>query len=317
MATYHVSGQQVMKRQRAVLCCMFCVLCLPVVTFAQNAAAQADAVYEAKNWSEAAKLYSDLANANPAVARYWYRLGVAAQASGQHERALEAFLQAKDKGGPPVLVAYNLACAYASLKRPENAMAELSEAVKAGFAQPEEIETDSNLEALRGNPRFATLIEQARRNQQPCEYQPENRQLDFWLGEWNVVPTSGGGSVGASRIEKALRGCVIWENWSSLGSTYAGKSYNTWNASLKRWEQFWVDNSGGMIHFYGALKESVMDFWTDDIPQPDGTKLRRHLQFFNLGPNKVRQFSQGSKDRGKTWSVEYDFTYLRKASSYK
>jgi hypothetical protein len=67
-----------------------------------------------------------------------------------------------------------------------------------------------------------------------------------------------------------------------------------------------------MIHFYGALKESVMDFSTDDIPQPDGTKLRRHLQFFNLGPDKVRQFSQGSKDGGKTWSVEYDITYLRK-----
>ena len=100
---------QVMKRQRAVLCCIFCVLCVPVLTFAQNAAAQADAAYEAKNWSEATKLYSDLADANPSVARYWYRLGVAAQASGQHERALEAFLQAKDKGGPAALAAYNLA----------------------------------------------------------------------------------------------------------------------------------------------------------------------------------------------------------------
>ena len=131
-----------MKRQRAVLCCIFFVLCGPRLTFAQNAAAQAHAAYQAKNWSEATTLYSDLAHANPAVARYWYRLGVAAQASG-------------------------------------------------------------------------------------------------------------------------------------------------------------------------ALKESVMDFWTDDIPQPDGTKLRRHLQFFNLGPDKVRQFSQGSKDGGKTWSVEYDFTYTK------
>ena len=194
-------------------------------------------------------------------------------------------------------------------------MAELLEAVNAGFAQPEQIETDSDLQRLRGNPQFATLVEQAHRNQQPCEYQRENRQFDFWLGEWNVVPTSAGGPVGASRIEKALSGCVIWENWSSLGWTYEGKSYNTWNASLKRWDQFSVDNSGGMIRFYGALKESVMDFWTDDIPQPDGTKLRRHLQFFNLVPDKVWQFSSGSKDGGKTWSVEYDFTYLRKVSS--
>jgi hypothetical protein len=104
---------------------------------------------------------------------------------------------------------------------------------------------------------------------------------------------------------------VIWENWTSLGGSYAGKSYNAYNPNLKRWEQFWVDNVGGMIHFYGGLKNGVMDYWTDDIPQPDGTKLRRHLQFFNQGPDKVRQFSQGSTDGGKTWHIEYDFTYLR------
>jgi len=44
----------------------------------------------------------------------------------------------------------------------------------------------------------------------------------------------------------------------------------------------------------------------------DGTKLKRQLQFFPLGPDKVRQFSQGSTDGGKTWTVEYDFTYIRK-----
>jgi len=91
-----------------------------------------------------------------------------------------------------------------------------------------------------------------------------------------------------------------------------GKSYNIYNPDLKRWEQFWVDNQGGMIHFFGALNNGVMDFYTDEIPQSDGTKLKRHLQFFNEGADKVRQFSQGSTDGGKTWNVEYDFTYNRK-----
>jgi len=31
-----------------------------------------------------------------------------------------------------------------------------------------------------------------------------------------------------------------------------------------------------------------MDYWTDEIPQPDGKKLKRHLQFIKLGPDKVR-----------------------------
>ena len=89
IATYHVRGQQLMKRQRAVLGCMFFVFWVPLLTFVHDTA-QADAAYEAKNWSEATKLYRDLADANPAVARYWYRLGVAAQASGQHRRIEKA-----------------------------------------------------------------------------------------------------------------------------------------------------------------------------------------------------------------------------------
>src|SRR5205807_1248050 len=86
--------------------------------------------------------------------------------------------------------------------------------------------------------------------------------------------------AGTSKIELVLDDCVVLENWTSLGVPYSGKSYNTYNASLKRWEQFWVDNVGGMIYFYGGLKDGVMDYYTDEVPQPDGTKLKRHLQFF-------------------------------------
>jgi hypothetical protein len=110
-----------------------------------------------------------------------------------------------------------------------------------------------------------------------------------------------------------LGDCVIQENWTSGGNAgYEGKSYNIYNPDLHRWEQFWNDNAGGMIHFYGELKSGVMDYWMDEIPQKDGTKLKRHLQFIPSGSDKVRQFSQGSTDGGKTWHVEYDFIYNRK-----
>jgi hypothetical protein len=80
------------------------------------------------------------------------------------------------------------------------------------------------------------------------------------------------------------------------GEDLAMKPANTYNLNLHRWEQYWVDNSAGTIFFYGNLEDGVMDYWTDAIPQSNGQKLRRHLQFFNLGPGKVRQFSQGSTD---------------------
>jgi len=124
-----------------------------------------------------------------------------------------------------------------------------------------------------------------------------------------------GSDGGLKPHRERIGGVRDLENWTSANTSYAGKSYNVYNPVLKRWEQFWVDNVGGTISFYGGLKDGVMDFYTDEVTQPDGSKLKRHLQFFNLAPDKVRQFSQGSTDGGKTWKVEYDFTYTRRKSA--
>ena len=276
-------------------------------------ASAADAAYAAKDWAKAAALYQQLSAGDPKIPRYWYRQGVALQSLGQPQNALDVFAKALDAGAPPPVVRYNMACARASLGQKDAAFADLSEALKQGFNQPEQLANDPDLASLRTDARFAPLLEEAKHNQAPCQYTAEFRQFDFWVGEWSVVATQGRTPAGESRIEPILGQCVILENWTSIGSVgYSGKSYNTYNISLKRWEQFWVDNSAGMIHFHGGLKDGVMDYWTDDLPQPDGTLLRRHLQFFNQGANQVRQFSQGSKDGGKTWFVEYDLTYIRK-----
>ncbi len=213
---------------------------------------------------------------------------------------------------PTSIVGYNLAIVYASIGETDKAMDQLTTAVKDGYAQPDHLGSDPGLQSLGQDSRFPALVEQSKRNQKPCTHNPEHRQFDFWVGDWDVVRTEDGSAAGRSHIERVIGDCVIWENWTSLGNTeYSGKSYNTYNPNLKRWEQFWVDSDGGMIHFYVGLKDNVMDFYTDDVPQPDGSKLKRHLQFFNLGSNEVRQFSRGSKDDGNTWTVEYDLTYNR------
>ena len=80
--------------------------------------------------------------------------------------------------------------------------------------------------------------------------------------------------------------------------------------AAKDWARAALPGAG--VSFYGGLKDCVMDYWTGEIPQPSEPLLKRHLPFFKLGPDKVRQFSQGSTDGGKTWKPEYDFTYVRK-----
>jgi tetratricopeptide (TPR) repeat protein len=277
----------------------------------ESISASASAAYDAKDWENAAKLYGELSRSAEAPPRVWLRLGASQRELGRYGEALAA-LEKANAAGAALFGEYGEAAVYTAMKQPEKAFEHLEKAVQHGYAQPDVMDADPNLAALRSDPRFAKLLEQTKKNQRPCAYTVENRQFDFWLGEWSVTTTQGAVPAGDSKIELILEDCVVQENWKSQGAPYSGKSYNIYNQALKRWEQYWVDNSGGNIFFYGGLKDNVMDYWTDEIPQPTGPALKRHLQSIPMSPDKVRQFSRGSTDGGKTWAVEYDFTYTRK-----
>lgn len=303
---------------RAKLVCGLCLLAITGSLRAQQsraddaASADAGAAYDAKDWAKAARLYAGMVKEHPEVPRLWYRLADAQQQLGHFDEALETMQKGLKAGTPPVFAEFLIGSIYAQKNDKEKAFEHLKIAVDNGYNQPEQFDEDKHLGSLHGDARFAELKKQAQHNLKPCADTPENRQFDFWVGEWNVETTQGGVPAGQSKIELILGDCVVQENWQSNGNPYSGKSYNMYNAALKRWEQYWVDNSAGNIFFYGGLKDGVMDYWTDEIPQTGGPALKRHLQFFKLGPDKVRQFSQGSTDGGKTWKPEYDFTYIRK-----
>jgi hypothetical protein len=283
---------------------------------ADSAEAAADAAYTSHDWARAEDLYSGVVTKSPESARFWFRLGTAQRGNRHFDAALASFAKAKElgasKGLPGYVVDYEVAATQAAAGDRKKALEALKTSADAGYSQTGRIENDAEWSGLREDPQFAALAKQVHHNAAPCE-DSEFRQFDFWIGDWDVVSTGGGNAAGTSHISKEMGGCVVWENWTSAGvAGYFGKSYNTYNPNLHRWEQYWVDNAAGTMFFYGGLKDGVMDYWTDDVPQPNGDKLRRHLQFFNLGPDKVRQFSQGSKDGGKTWAVEYDLTYNRR-----
>ena len=272
----------------------------------------ADKAYQAHDWNTSEAAYASLTQKASANARFWYRLGTAQKSLGKYDAALASFAKAESAGSPRYLSQYAVAEIQALNGNPAAAFTALDEALKAGYALPDQLSADADLISLHNDPRFAKILDHAKRAQAPCKFAPEFRQFDFWIGEWSVVTAKGEMPAGDSRIELTLGDCVIVENWTSKNSLYAGKSYNVYNVAEKRWEQFWVDNGAGMIHFFGGLKDGVMDFYTQDQAQPDGTTNQRHLRFFPLAPDKVRQFSQASADHGKTWTDEYDFIYTRR-----
>ena len=153
--------------------------------------------------------------------------------------------------------------------------------------------------------------------QSACSANPVFRQLDFWVGNWEAFGPKGR-KAGDSKISIILDSCVVLEEWTSTtsfnGVPYAGKSFNTYNASTHQWQQTWVDNAGTSTLEYleGKFEDKKMIFRTKPFNFSKDTLAVRSLTFFDLGPDKVRQFGQITKDNGSTWVTEYDLEYRRK-----
>lgn len=149
----------------------------------------------------------------------------------------------------------------------------------------------------------------------PCG-RPEFRQFDFWIGEWEAFGIKGK-KAGDSKISVILDSCVILEEWTSAsqqqGLTYTGKSFNSYNAATKQWQQTWTDNTGNTTEFLrGEGGNGKIVYYADKVTGPDGKSFMRRLTFTKIDNDKVRQFGEMSNDGGATWITEYDLEHRRK-----
>jgi hypothetical protein len=137
----------------------------------------------------------------------------------------------------------------------------------------------------------------------PCASQPEFRQFDFWLGEWEVKVN--GNPAGTNSVQLILDKCVIFENWTGARGLN-GKSFNIYNAAKKQWQQFWADDRGNVLELAGEFKDGAMH-----LSGAQGKTLQR-ITWTPLPEGNVRQLWESSNDNGKTWNVAFDGLYLRK-----
>jgi hypothetical protein len=144
---------------------------------------------------------------------------------------------------------------------------------------------------------------------QPCRASEAYRQLDFWVGEWDVQGPKGK-TAGASSVQLILNDCVVFENWTGAGGS-TGKSFNLYNAQTRQWKQVWVDNQGNMLEFTGEFKDGAMRYMGQSTAQ-DGKPVMDRLTFFPLAEGRVRQLWEQSPDKGKTWNTVFDGTYIRR-----
>jgi tetratricopeptide (TPR) repeat protein len=269
---------------------------------------EANALFQAQKWAEAAKAYEAITKAEPNNGAAHSQLGSALLLMGNYSEAAQALRRAVEITASPVAM-YNLACSYARLNDRDKSFDWLNKSVKAGFTSASQLTNDPDLASLREDARFKEVMELIDRTNRPCMYSEKARQFDFWVGEW-VVTNPQGQQVGINNVKMLEDGCIIEENWAgALGGT--GKSINFFDSTTGKWRQTWVSNGGGISEFAGQYSDGALRF-EGESHLSNGQRVMRKLTFFNLGPDRVRQFSEASSDDGKNWTVNYDFTYTRK-----
>jgi hypothetical protein len=135
---------------------------------------------------------------------------------------------------------------------------------------------------------------------------PEHHQFDFWIGRWDVTDAKTGEPAGHSLVESLYGGCVLRENWSEPG--WQGGSLNMYVRQAHQWRQTWMDQSGALRDFSGALQDGKMVLLAHD-QSVAGRPVWVRMTFTPNPDGTVRQYSDYSIDTGATWKERYDYLY--------
>lgn len=270
---------------------------------------EAAALYEKGNWKEAARAYEAIVKADPKNGLAWYRLGVCRGSQKDYAGAVQAYVRS-EAIGHAIPAMYNLACAYAQLADTARALEWLSRAAESGLRGPDTVRGDADLAPVRSSPRYPAILARVEFNERPCTHTPEHRQLDFWLGDWEVRRTGDNALAGTNSITAENGDCVLYEHWKSARYG-AGQSMNYYDPVTKQWHQSWVDDQGEVSIFDGEFQNGAMRL-AGYRQGKDGARIPARLTLTPLPDGSVRQLGENSEDGGKTWTVLYDLTYRKR-----
>ena len=111
------------------------------------------------DWRTSLSRFERVTNEHPKLGRAWTNLGFARLQAGDPKGAAEAYGRALDLGYLAPTTMYNLACCAARLGDRDEAFKWLERAERAGFEVGEHVAGDSDLDALRDDPRLDDLLE--------------------------------------------------------------------------------------------------------------------------------------------------------------
>jgi hypothetical protein len=139
----------------------------------------------------------------------------------------------------------------------------------------------------------------------------DERQFDFWLGDWEL--TWGKEEKGTNTVRSILGGHIVQENFVATSGNQAGftgMSVSAYNKEHGTWLQTWVDNQGGYLDFVGQYKDNKMTLSRKALK--DGKEFLQRMVWQDISRDSLNWFWERSDNDGKTWTTVWKVHYQRK-----
>ena len=161
---------------------------------------------------------------------------------------------------------------------------------------------------------LASALAVAQPGPAPACTTPENKQFDFWIGDWEVTEAASGAHAAQVRVERILDGCVLLEQYQDPGGL-KGQSFTIYDAPRQVWHQSWVTNRGQLLTLEGRLGADGMVL-NGKFLSPDHNETLVRGTWKPEGAS-VRETAVTSTDGGKTWKPWFDLMFQAKGAAAK
>jgi tetratricopeptide (TPR) repeat protein len=224
--------------------------------------------------------------------RNFFHLGVARMNLGDDNGAIEAFMQADDRGFRRSRARFYVASLYAKAGKDDLAIRWMEDAFDAGFNSNDQLASDPGLQKLAQTAAWRERFESDEASGEP------EQALDFLLGNWSINPSDGFGGRNVT-IVKVLPG-VISESWPSEGPG-GGSGVFRLDPETKLWHYSYVDGFGRVYEGQVTVGKqvSISGIWR----YADGTEFLRRTDI-RVSSGLIDYVTTNSSDDGRTWDDE-------------
>ncbi len=270
---------------------------------------QAQAMMQANDSAGAEAAFAKISAANPnngqAVFMHAYCLHMNGKLDEAHQRHVDAtaFPQFAALGH------YNHACVHALKNEKGMAFTAIASAREAGFNNLNQLETDTDMDNLRSDARFAELLLElgGTPTTDPAS-QPPARQLDFLIGTWTTF--ADGEEAGTTSFTRAFEGRGL-QSSSRNRETGETRSLATfvYDEGRSVWKQIWVGRDGTHAIMEGGFADGQLMLTMVGLNGEPATRGRS--VYSNFSATGFELSWQTTEDGGSSWNEATKLRYAR------